>query len=142
MTGNFRTINWPYRPILTQSDRLQWAAKTEFGHYYTVGEKLQSVLPNNAVILTPDMRGPYYLRRKAYWADFSCGKILNDWWGEMGTKDAHQIMLERGVTHLLVRQTIRTDTRILEMYRLGLIELIDVEGMDERWKLYLVKGKQ
>ncbi len=101
--AGFPTIRWEFRPVLTAEAKREWLRHGEFGGSYLLFEDLQDIVPEDAVVLVADHKGPYYLRRRAYWADFSSVPILEKWWGDdTDAESAAGDLRERGIDYVLL----------------------------------------
>lgn len=80
-TASFRTVLWPYRPLLTETDRLAFAGRAEFGGAYLYLREVAKEIPVGDRVFLPDSPAPYYLGRRALWNDFSVlkGGVAERW---------------------------------------------------------------
>jgi hypothetical protein len=130
------TVNWPFRPVVTTHDRLQWLKPTADGlrsHYY---REVGRALPRDAHVLLPDSRGPFYLNRKAEWCDYFTCPMLDDWWRGMDHIQAHADLQARGITHILT-ESKTLDPRIDAMAADNLIVRLPMESIPDDWALWL-----
>jgi hypothetical protein len=134
-------VHWPFRPVVTTEDRLQWLEHTADGLHSEYYQMLDEALPRDAFVLLPDSRGPFYLNRKAAWCDYFTCPMLDDWWRGMDHHEAHADLRARGITHI-VTEIEPIDARILAMDAEGLIMRLDIAGLPANWRVWAVGGNQ
>ena len=140
--GNYSTINWPYRPVLTAEDRLEWAGKTENGWLYLGCQAIQPFLPQDATVLLADIHGSYYLKRKAVWGGYSSGSPQLDWWREFTTEEILHDLVKRKIDHVLYANKASIDPRIQTLAEEGKLLPIELDNAPgsclEQWRLWRV----
>ena len=130
-------MNWHFRPVLTDADRLEWVAKTERGPSYLFFHYLQGVLPKDAVVLTTHS-GPYYLHRQAYWSDFSCACIVQDWLRGRTADAFLEILRGKGIDYLVIDGSVGREATLVELERRGDLREVALEGDWGEWRVWRV----
>lgn len=78
--ANWTTMQWKFRPILTQRAIDQYAQHAEFGQNYLFYSKLRSTIEPDACVFLADETHPYYLKRKCIWGDeVTIGAFQKSW---------------------------------------------------------------
>jgi len=67
--ASLRTVQWPYRPVLSQADVIARATFTEKGPLYTQLREASQFIPRESVVFLPDCNFPFYLKRNMIWGD-------------------------------------------------------------------------
>jgi hypothetical protein len=125
--AGMRTVNWNFRPVLTESHRMEWTRHVENGSTYRLYHKLQPIIDEDALVLVADAPGVAYLRRRALWADYSCGNLIEDWWNGISAQEMHAGLRERGVDFVVYTLSLHNDPRFPEMESAGLVERVPID---------------
>lgn len=124
--ASFATIDWHFRPVVTDEARRAYVEHTEMGGGYLQFEGVRDLIPKDASVLVSDFPGPYKLERKAWWDCFACEPILGDWWKGMDARQAGDVLEARSVDYILQTNVAEADPRIGELERAGRLERIPV----------------
>ncbi|CAN5479676.1 hypothetical protein BH09SUM1_BH09SUM1_28750 [soil metagenome] len=138
--GRQPTINWPYHPVVTESAKDEWLAKTEIGGYHRSLVAAQEAIPRDATVVLMQCPSPYYLNRRAYWTDYCRGSVdlLHHWWRDAPTPAGRfAILRDRKIDYLLSTSVEEKQDEILELQALGYLNEIVPAGEPtyRLWKL-------
>jgi hypothetical protein len=123
--GDFRTLRWPYKPVLTSEQKLAYARIKETGAAYAAFDKVRPYIPDDATVLLVDQMYPYYLKRHAYWADQVTRPILGHWWTEtMDATAAADDLRRRGIDYVMSVQFPYVDPRLVELETRGDLTIV------------------
>ncbi|MGC8741465.1 MAG: hypothetical protein ACP5UB_08410 [Candidatus Sumerlaeaceae bacterium] len=102
--GHYKTINWPYRPILRHKERLVYLSTKPYQlENIWLYDAANQLLPSHATVLFPDSAYPFYLNRKYIWVDDDLDFFRH--LTNLGVSDGQDVRLflsDRGVTHVIV----------------------------------------
>ncbi|MBI1290861.1 hypothetical protein GC173_06400 [bacterium] len=140
--ASFRTIHWPWRPLLTESDQMAYARRSETGGAFVSFRVIRSLIPEAELVLMPDCPAPYYLHRPAIWNDYAVheGGIAQRWAGFSADEAAAYIGQTKIQWILITSRDSRTGNSALcdELATRGLVEPIALSGDAAGSALYRV----
>lgn len=135
--GNYETVNWPYRPILRQADRLAYLATKPYQleniYLYDAANRY---LPSDAVVLFPDNAYPFYLDRTYLWVDDDLD--LFQYLSSLSVSSAEDVRLylsDRRVTHVIMSPQRLAQLPIWQ----GVLEPVPLAAPRASMRLYKVK---
>ena len=137
--AGFHTNQWRFRPVVTESQRRQFASHAETGDAYLGFAALQELIPEEARVLVIDTWAPHYLKRRCLWGDPMIARQLTDQWLYQPSGVAREF-LESNAIDFVVRTKPTDDEWHLGMEQAGVlrsIELPDAPELDG-WRLQAV----
>lgn len=144
--SRLRTIQWPFRPVLTEPLLSEYVGKQALASSYFVMRQARSSIPKGASVLLPEAPYPYYLKHRVFWAGDAIDEgILHFWWDDMDAEEAFEDLQERHVDYVLTVNYPQDgdsafssiDERLLRMEKDGRLEFV-AEGGESNWRLWRV----
>jgi hypothetical protein len=136
------TIRWSFRPELTEAQVREVARFREKGSYYLLLTDARAHIPEEARVMLVDIVYPFYLQRRAIWADEASQPLIPDWFRGRPESEWSAALKEAGVTHVLARWPA-VDRALNErlIRAAGLVEVAANRGesRDTGWVLYAVR---
>ena len=128
---SFPTIPWKCVPVVIPEARLAYAKPTETGDNFQVFEAVRPIIEKNATVLIPEVRFPYYIKRKAIWG-------LEFKWRKISENDILNLLIEKQPDYLLVKNPA-PDPRLQSLHSKGILNRIILsDPVLEDWDLYMI----
>ncbi len=100
--ANVHTIQWRFRPELSDAEAGRVAAFREKGFAYDIFRDVKHWIPEDGIVLLADSVYPFYLERRAIWADEASGPLIPDWLGKRSSTEWGSVVRSQGITHVVV----------------------------------------
>jgi hypothetical protein len=120
------------------------AAFREKGPFYLILTEARDHIPGDARLLLPDIVYPFYLERRAIWADELSDPLLPGWFGDNQPEEWARQLEEYGITHVLMQwpqMAGGVNQTLVEQCRLEEIAANRAKPGKAGWILYRFPGR-
>ncbi len=99
----FKTMNWQFRPLLSDADVRFHASHAEKGEWFLNFSEVRNLIEDNERVLLLGSNYPFYLHRDTLWNDEAVkAGGLQDSWDKMGVEEAKRFLQRESIDVVLM----------------------------------------
>lgn len=144
--ARFQTMQWEYRPILSDKDVYWYSGIAEKGFSYRELGSLRHHIPTTARVLLLGYTYPYFLHRDTLWNDESISKGgVTEYWKSLDAEQVAQFLRRERIDVIVINRTaalMNGSTSELRAAEAGVITRVPLsaELENEGWEMYRPQG--